>query len=375
MNYLAVAALAGAGYFGTTLVPGITLADQALAASVLGFAYWAARAELRRRHAAPAYHIPWLHAALALTGLALVAANWHLASVGVGSWTGAGAFVVIAVLAFLLNRERPLALWAHLAILNYVEFTICGLGLAMGIQNLAPYHYGVLFMADALLVLAAGEVLCFWLRRSGPQTAVDQEGGLDNSRWVGTLLTAISRSAVVLTLVADGLGLMSIERTWLGGLVFLLGIGPLLWVTRLVRRPLLVYLGMAQLVAGTLDLASCAVGWNDPALLAGWLAVTGALLGLALWAVGMVSRRFGLSEFYLEPCTQSVWVLTGSAMIAATGHIVFAGAGSWLGAGAFAAASAPRLVAQSRSAARGLGTSGSTGLRRIHDLRPGSGDG
>ena len=52
LTYLAAAALAGACYFGTTLVPGITLADQALAAALLGFAFWAARAQLRRRHAA-----------------------------------------------------------------------------------------------------------------------------------------------------------------------------------------------------------------------------------------------------------------------------------------------------------------------------------
>ncbi len=80
----------GASYFASTRVPGITLADQALAAAVLGFAFWAARVVLRRRHAAPAYHVPWLRAALALTGAAMVAANLHLVSVGVGSWTGAG---------------------------------------------------------------------------------------------------------------------------------------------------------------------------------------------------------------------------------------------------------------------------------------------
>ena len=168
VTYLAAAALAGACYFGTTLVPGITLADQALAAAAIWFCLLG-----RSRRAAPpacgtAYHVPWLQAALALTGLAMFAATWHLASVGVGSWTGAGAFVVIAALAFLLNRERPRALWAHLALLSFVEFTICGLGLAMGIQNLAAYHYGLLFMADGTgLVLAAGEAPAF-LVESGP---------------------------------------------------------------------------------------------------------------------------------------------------------------------------------------------------------------
>ena len=57
----------------------------------------------------------------------------------------------------------------------------------------------------------------------------------------------------------------------------------MLWVTRLDRRQALVYLGLAQLAAGTLDLASCAVGWNNPAFLAGWLAVTG---GCVLWDSG-----------------------------------------------------------------------------------------
>ncbi len=159
VTYLAASAFAGACYFGTTLVPGITLADQGLVAALLGLAFWAARVELRRRHLAPAYHVPWLHAGLALTGAAMLAANSHLVTVGVGSWTGAGAFAVIAVLAFLLNRERPRPFWAHLALLSFVEFTICGLGLAMGVQNLGGYHYGLLFMADGLTMLAAAEVL------------------------------------------------------------------------------------------------------------------------------------------------------------------------------------------------------------------------
>ena len=340
VTYLAAAALTGACYFGTTLVPGIALADQALAAALLGLAFWAARVELRRSSAAPAYHVPWLQAALALAGAAMIGATLHLVSVGVGSWTGAGAFAVIAALAFLLNRERPHAIWAHLALLSFVEFTVCGLGLAMGIQNLAAHHYGLLFMADGLTMLAAAEVLHSWLNRSEPQTAADQTDGVVNARWVGTILAAIPRSAIVLTIVADGMAFLSIDRTWLTGLVLLLGSASLLWVTRLFRRQTLVYLGLAQLVAGTLDLSSCAAGWNNPALLAGWLAVTGALLGLALWAAGVASRRLKFSDFYTEPCFRTTFALTVAAMIAATSHIVAVGVGSWTAAGAFAVTAA-----------------------------------
>ena len=133
---------------------------------------------LRRRHARPAYHVPWLQAALALTGAAMFGATVHLVSAGVGSWTGAGAFIVIAALAFLLNRERPHAIWAHLSLLSFVEFTICGLGLATGSRHLGAHYYGLLFMADGLTLLAAAEVLRIWFDRSGPQTAADQTGTL-----------------------------------------------------------------------------------------------------------------------------------------------------------------------------------------------------
>ena len=317
VTYLAAAALAGACYFGTTQLPGITLADQALAGAVLGFAFWAARALLRRRHVSPAYHVPWLQAALALTGVALCGATLHLVTVGVGSWTGAGAFIVIAALAFLLNREQPRAIWAHLSLLSFVESTICGLGLAAGTQNLGAHNYGLLFMADGLTLLAAAELLRFWLRRSEAQTAADQTDRVVSSQWVGTIVAAIPRSVIVLTFVADLLGLLSIEHTWLAGLVLLLGSVPMLWVTRLDRQQTFVYLGLAQLVAGVLVLSSCAAGWNDPVMLAGWLAITGSLLGLALWAAGAASRRLKLSAFYTEPCFRTAFALMVGAYVVA----------------------------------------------------------
>ena len=91
---------------------------------------------------------------------------------------------------------------------------------------------------------------------------------------------------IVLTFVADWLGFLDIDRTWLAGLVFLLGSVPLLWVDTVRPAHVLVYLGLAQLVAGTLDLASCAAGWNNAALLAGWLAVTRHSWAWRIWAAG-----------------------------------------------------------------------------------------
>ena len=73
----------------------------------------------------------------------------------------------------------------------------------------------------------------------------------------------------------------------------------------------LVYLGLAQLVAGTLDLASCATGWNNTTLAGRLARGHGGLLGLALWAAGVASRRLKLSEFYTEPCFHTAFALIG----------------------------------------------------------------
>ena len=132
VTYLAIAALTGAAYFGSTLVPGITLADQALLAAGLGLGFWAIRVLLRRVNIAEAYRLPWLHAALLLMPVALFTATLHLAWVGANSFTAAGAFVLVGILAVLLNRERPRTIWAYLALVSFLEFTICGLVLATG---------------------------------------------------------------------------------------------------------------------------------------------------------------------------------------------------------------------------------------------------
>ena len=116
-----------------------------------------------------------------------------------------------------------------------------------------------------------------------------------------------------MTAIADWLGLVSIDETWLTGLVFLVGFASLLVTTRLLRNQALVYFGSAQLVAGTLDLTWYMAGWDNSATTAGWMAVSTAVLALAIWIVAATARRAGVSEFYTEPCLQSTFVLTLAA--------------------------------------------------------------
>ena len=52
-------------------------------------------------------------------------------------------------------------------------------------------------------------------------------------------------------------------------------------------------------------------------MLAGWLAVTAALLGLAIWALGTAARRLNFSRFYTEPCFRMAFALMVGAYVVA----------------------------------------------------------
>ena len=195
----------------------------------------------------------------------------HIVSAGAGSWIGAGAFAVITALAFMINRQRPLAFWAYLVLLGFVEFTICGLGLAIDGRQVVAFHLALLFMFDALIMLAAGRVAAVPAASVRGSGAVDRPGGLVASRWISTLLAAIPVSTIVLTLVADGVGLLDLDRTWLAGSCSCwdrrrgygrrgsYGIRP--WFTSV----------WPSSWGARFDLASCAAGWNN-AHLAGRMA-------------------------------------------------------------------------------------------------------
>jgi hypothetical protein len=305
VTYLAASAIAAASYFGSTLYSEITLADQAVAAALLGLMFRSVGHELGRRQIGFDYRRPWFLAAMAMTVAGMLGATVPLAATGVASWAGAAAFLLLAMLAFLIHRDRPRAIWAHVAMASFVEFTICGLGLAMGNHSLQSRYLGLLLMADGLIVLSAVE---FLRRRQGRSTTAAWESGM---------LAQVPGFTIVLTLVADGMGIFCVERSWLAGLVFLLGSLPLLWVTRLSRWTPLVYLGLSQAVAGTFVLVSCATGWNLAIWMVGWLAVTGPILGVGFWRAGVALMAKQWSDFYTEPCRRTALALSVGAYVLA----------------------------------------------------------
>jgi tetratricopeptide (TPR) repeat protein len=330
LTYLGVAAVCGSVYFGSTLVPGITLADQALLAALIGVTCWAARAGLSRLHAVEPYRVPWRHATLALAVLAMAVATLGLASRGIGSLTGTGAFFLASLLAIVANRESPRTLWAWLALVSFVELTISLTSLVRGGVELPAQQYGLLFAADALFVLAVFAIMGV-VRRRGWQPA----SGSADPPGLDTFRAAIPRFAIVLTVLADGFSLVSIDRTWLCGVVFLMVAGSYFWLTRVSRERAFVYLGLAQLTAGVLDLAYWAIDRGHSDFVVAWLALVASVLALSYWLAATMGRRSGTSSFFTAPCLDASAVMTVIAAIAAV-DARFLGLGGYrLGVAAF----------------------------------------
>ncbi len=311
--YLGVAGVCGSAYFGSTLLPGTTLSDQALLAALIGLACWGARVGLGRFPAAPeAFRTPWRHATIALTSLAMAAATLDLATMRIGSPTGCRAFLLVCALAVIVNRDDPRVVWAWLALVSFVELTISATSIMSGGVKLPAAEYGFLFVADALVVLAVFEFMGILRRRDWrPESGSADPPGLDTFR------AAIPRFADVLTVLADVFALVDINRTWLCGVDFLLVSVCFFWMTRVSRQQAFVYLGLAQMVAGVLDLSYWAVDRNHADFMVAWLALVGALLALSLWLSLAAGRRFGVSRFYTGPCLDVAAALTVCAAIAA----------------------------------------------------------
>ena len=324
VTYLAIAAMTAAAYFGSTLFSGITLADQALLAAGLGLGFWTIRVLLRRVNLTEDYHLPWLHAALLLTPVALIAATSHVGREGANSFTASGAFVLVGVLAVLLNRERPRTIWAYLALVSFLEFTICGLVLAAGGTTLPAPAFGMLFMFDGLAALAIAEGLHFLAHWAKLQPVTSESNGTVDSRRAGTFLSAIPRFVIAVTLIADWFGVVEIDTRWSSGLVFLAGIGlfrvddPSFATNRSGLS------GPGPVRGGRLVLSYWTSHWSDSGVPLGWLAVTAAAVALTFWGVEVAARRSDLSEFYTLPCLNTSFVLTAGVLA-----LCLRGANTW----------------------------------------------
>ena len=231
VTYLAAAAIAGACYFGTTLVPGITAADQALAGALLGFAFWVSS----RRAAPPARGSGLSH------------------PLGSGCTGGFGRGDVRGDLAphvcghWLVDRGRGFHRHRGARLLAQPRTATGDLGSPLALKLYRIHHLrpwsgdghpepGAAPSGTALHRrrpdLAGGrlEGCDYGWPVASPSPAPDQTGDAVDSRWVWHILGGDPSVRDRPDFRGRFAGVIQIDETWLAGLVFLLGSVPMLWV-------------------------------------------------------------------------------------------------------------------------------------------------
>ncbi|HWE36689.1 MAG TPA: hypothetical protein VG406_08985 [Isosphaeraceae bacterium] len=114
--YLACAAAVGSASFATTLVPGVTLADRALGASLIGLVFWLVARLQGAAKGAPSYRLPTLHSACATAGAAVVLATLATLPPAVVVRAVPWTFFAVALLLALVTLEDPRRLAATAAL-------------------------------------------------------------------------------------------------------------------------------------------------------------------------------------------------------------------------------------------------------------------
>ena len=107
----------------------------------------------------------------------------------------------------------------------------------------------------------------------------------------------IAPFAIVACFVGDAMAWIDLGISWWPGPILLLAGTSLLWATRFVREPVLVYLGLWNLAGGMMELARREfAGERHPGLLFGWLAIASRCIALAYWLAGTLVRHHQNAE-------------------------------------------------------------------------------
>jgi tetratricopeptide (TPR) repeat protein len=276
------------------------------AASLLAFAVWD---RLRFSH----YRKPLLYAALALIAVVepIALLIWQPA----GHLSLALAFCGLALV--LIAGEMLAAALAHFAMIALLGVWLHAFDTVLPLRTVSSF--GLAFTSFGVLLMAVAEVL----RKNVQELQEEIEVAHRRSALARLFVAQIPPFVVVLSFLADALAWHGLGAYWWTGLVYLMAALGLLWSSRLVREPLLVYLGLWHAVAAGLDLSRWLIPWQGTGLLCGWLAVSLALTALGLWAAGVVGRKCRLDAIYWAPCLNTALGLTiGVAGLAIAGRLL-----------------------------------------------------
>ena len=180
VQYLAIATLAAAAYFGSTLLPAITLGEQALAAALIGLGCSLVVLLLRGYRSSEAYRLPWAHGALTLSGVAILATTVAMLQLGATSFLGVWSLLTVSLAAAALNLDRSNAALSYLAMI--CANLAAGLALVTGDVQwhwaLGLDRYAIIAGLAGLAEVALGE----WTG-SGRRESTSGDHILDDYAW------------------------------------------------------------------------------------------------------------------------------------------------------------------------------------------------
>ena len=211
VQYLAIGALAAAAYFGSTLVPGITLGEQALAAGAIGLGCTCTALAMRWWELEETYRVPWRIGGLALSVLALLGSTLPMVWTGTVTFTAATTFLVVAITAALANLDGPEAALGYLSLL--CANVAAGLGLVAadvtGRWSFGFDRYAIVAGACGLIQVGVGA----WLGRSSrmPQPGRALRSFVGPLRHLGLIVAGLSLGLCAEHLV-DPVGAWGPER-------------------------------------------------------------------------------------------------------------------------------------------------------------------
>ena len=122
---------------------------------------------------------------------------------------------------------------------------------------------------------------------------------------------------IVASFLADSMAWMNVDAIRWCGFLLILAAAGLLWSSRFVRDAVLVYVGLWHAVAGLACVSDSLHVWNSDARQVGWLALTLALIALALWIASLAARRSRLGDIYWVPCLNTALGLTAVVFVLA----------------------------------------------------------
>ena len=319
LAYLACLAFAGAAVAGSTYLGDLALGARSLALATVGLVLWMACRVLAIEKIPPAYRVPVVHSARAISALALLFAAWAALPGSPPTWSTAWALWALACLYVLIGLETPLVTVAYAAVscaavaaILTIRLATARFGLPIGPVWLAAWSSGL-----SLIDLAAspwlGRVVAAREGRSGrPSRAIAYPVPLLH---LGLILAALATWLVTAHVADHVAALSTVDLAGIAVTMGLMTIGLAIASAWSLREEWLAQAAALAGSAGAVALALAAASWRGwpPSPMRLGLSCAGVGLILAVLGDRIRGRESGWLSLYRRPLLVAMSLAVGIA--------------------------------------------------------------